>query len=922
MSLLLAAVALLQVQVRDEPKDWKLIATDHFNIYYPSDELLPRAKEFAAWFERARKEHQQTMGGDPPRIHVFLYRSYFDLQQSSFLATTNSTLPLAARVRAPFQLKESAPPQNQCLECRPDSKSRALALAEPLRNRIFIHCQASDRWNYWFLKHELAHQFQFAHLYAFRIPSWLIALKDPLIPEWWWEGGADYWAGIFDSDKDTWVRDLANERLYDLKELYSPDILNTYDYLAIYYEGSYFWRFLDDEYGPGTGRKLYDRTNHGLPIASQKPVQNVVGKSRKEIEKDFEANLRQKWAGMMAGRTAPTDRLTDTREYYRRQTLGGRWSPDGKKLAWVSDSKVVPDLFVDGKGLLGWDRSPDGSALSSIPAWSPDGKTLVVVEQRMNRDRFLFVGVSGGCEVVSVDFDELYDPQFSPDGKKIVFAALKNGTSDIYTMTLADHSIERITNDPEGDFHPAYSPDGRLAWIKETEGHTVLYVDGKPVTKSWALLGTPEWAPDGKSIVLTADVGGVWDAFSVDPSTGKAKRLTKFKGGVGYPAWHPTDGTLVFTYFEARGTDLYRVKPEPQDEPAFDQEDRKPWYEQFKKGEPQGKPEEKTRVFGVNWLQFPVTSYSLVLPGLEFEAGDRDAENTFTLGGYGTGSRSWTAATSVTNTRWRPTVGAAGAVSRSSNLLEAEGTGFVNLPLLETFEVGAGWIARERSEYFNPPPNAYIFDSGPSVSALYTNQKGYQPRDPSWGLSLGGTASFFRDQYGGDRELDEYFGFLETSTNVIDQDLILWNRWTYERLVGRVFLQDEVLKIRNFVRGARDLEGLEDVSTSVEIRFPLYRDFLWKPLELIGLGEWLILKDLRGFVFGDFGWLGTTGSAFVRDHNMAYSTGAGLRLDLSFMFWPIVNGRVPIRLEGWWAFVGQPFEPNRGAIGGAFTIGY
>jgi hypothetical protein len=54
----------------------------------------------------------------------------------------------------------------------------------------------------------------------------------------------------------------------------------------------------------------------------------------------------------------------------------------------------------------------------------------------------------------------------------------------------------------------------------------------------------------------------------------------------------------------------------------------------------------------------------------------------------------------------------------------------------------------------------------------------------------------------------------------------------------------------------------------------------------------------------------------------AYSTGIGLRLDLSFMVWPVVNGRVPIRLEGWWAFVGQPEEKNRGMVGGGFTIGF
>ena len=34
------------------------------------------------------------------------------------------------------------------------------------------------------------------------------------------------------------------------------------------------------------------------------------------------------------------------------------------------------------------------------------------------------------------------------------------------------------------------------------------------------------------------------------------------------------------------------------------------------------------------------------------------------------------------------------------------------------------------------------------------------------------------------------------------------------------------------------------------------------------------------------------------------------------MIWPIVNGRAPIRLEGWWAIVGQDNDDARGALGG------
>lgn len=920
MSALLAAAVLLQVQVRDEPKDWKLITTEHFNVYYPSDELLPRAREFAGWFEQARTELTQTMGPGPDRVHVFLYRSYHDLRQSSFLGTPKIQ-PLAQRLQVPV-FRDSPATSRDCSECRLNSKSRALALAEPLRNRIFIHCQASDRWNYWFLKHELAHQFQFQHLYAFRLPSWLITLKNPVVPQWWWEGGADYWAGIFDPEKDAWVRDLADERLYDLKELFNPDILNPHDYLSIYYQGSYFWRFLDEEYGPGTARKLYDRTDRGLPLASQKPVQHIAGKDRKDIERDFEASLRARWAPLLEGRTRPKDRLTDTREYYRRRTLGGVWSPDGKRLAWVSDSEVVPELFVDGVGLLGWNRNLAGSRLVSVPTWSPDGKRLVVVEQRLNRDRLLLVDMDGGSTTIAPDVDEIYDPSWSPDGKRIVFAGLKHGTSDLYTVTVDDEVLERLTTDAAADSSPFYFKDGRLAWIKDTEGRTTVYVDGKPVTKTWALLSRVTWAPEGKSLVVSAAVDGVYDAFEVDPATGKAKRLTKFRGGVGFPSYHPTDGTLVLSYFEGRGFDLFRVKPEPQDEPNFDQEDQKSWYDQFKKAPPAGTPEDKSRVFGVNWLQFPVSSFSLLLPGVEFVAQDRDAENTLAIAGYGTGSRFWNAGATVANTRWRPTLGVTAGAARDDDTLTSLATGFINLPLLETLEVGAGWTVRNRSEYFEPPPSAYVFDSGPTASLLYSNLRGVHPRDASWGLSAGASATVFSEDFGGERELNEYYAFVESAHQVIDQDLILWVRGTWQRLVGRRLFDDEFSDMRQLVRGADgDLEGLSAYAAHVELRFPIYRDFLWKPLELIGIGEWLILKDLRGFVFGDLGWE-VTRVGGMHEVFRAWSAGVGLRLDLSFMLWPVVNGRVPLRLEGWWAHVGQPFEENRGVFGGGFTLGF
>jgi len=170
--------ALAQVQVRDEPKDWKLITTPHFNIYYPSEELFPRAREFAGWFEESYVDLVQKTGGEPRRVHVFLYRSFHDLLEASYFGSPKEDFPAKGIRGMPLgpaflgsSLSSGTKETSGAFRCRLRPHSRALAISEPLRDRIFIHCQASDRWNRWFAHHELAHHFQFANLYPFQIPS-------------------------------------------------------------------------------------------------------------------------------------------------------------------------------------------------------------------------------------------------------------------------------------------------------------------------------------------------------------------------------------------------------------------------------------------------------------------------------------------------------------------------------------------------------------------------------------------------------------------------------------------------------------------------------------------------------------------------------------------------------------------------------
>jgi hypothetical protein len=308
------------------------------------------------------------------------------------------------------------------------------------------------------------------------------------------------------------------------------------------------------------------------------------------------------------------------------------------------------------------------------------------------------------------------------------------------------------------------------------------------------------------------------------------------------------------------------------------------------------------------------------LPGLEVSLGDLDGENALSLEAQGVSGRMWSASAALVNTRWWPTLGATAEARRMGEIYEASVGPSVELSFWSLFTVGVGWAGRYRTEVEEGRNEPHFFDSGPSVSFLFSSQRGYQPRDPACGFAFGGSAALFREEFGGQRNLDEMFAFLEASTDLA-QDWIVWSRVTFEKLQARALLEDESLKIREVVRGARGLEGTERGVASVEFRFPIWRDLLLEPLEVIGLGEWLILKDLRGFLFGQAGYAGP-GIRIARDESSALSVGIGLRVDFSFMLWPVVNARVPTRIEVWWACVSQENEPVRGAVGVAFQLGF
>ncbi len=168
--------------------------------------------------------------------------------------------------------------------------------------------------------------------------------------------------------------------------------------------------------------------------------------------------------------TAPEIRLTD----FGRETGPAFWSPDGRKLLFVSNvqagSSSVGKLWVTTVDTLKGaavksETLPLSNEIHSVrwAAWSPDGKEIVIEDDRGADKRVMWVVRADGLNP-----EKLLDYQgttyggldWMRDGKTIVFSGLAEGRLQLYSISRSGGPARLLTHDSGNLLHPRVSPDG------------------------------------------------------------------------------------------------------------------------------------------------------------------------------------------------------------------------------------------------------------------------------------------------------------------------------------------------------------------------------------------------------------------------------------------------------------------------------
>ena len=158
------------------------------------------------------------------------------------------------------------------------------------------------------------------------------------------------------------------------------------------------------------------------------------------------------------------------------------------------------------------------------------------------------------------------DPAWSPDGREIVFSSFRHGEighgkSAIYVMRADGENVRRLTNNPDGAGQPAWSPDNRQIIFSSYRYHAgdsgpqiyVMQADGANVrrlTDHSALDYHPTWSPDGRRIAFQSDRNRlVWlddDIYVMDTDGKNIRNLTEHPGRDRHPMWSPNGHQIVF----------------------------------------------------------------------------------------------------------------------------------------------------------------------------------------------------------------------------------------------------------------------------------------------------------------------------------------------------------------------------------------
>ena len=202
------------------------------------------------------------------------------------------------------------------------------------------------------------------------------------------------------------------------------------------------------------------------------------------------------------------------------------------------------------------------------PAWSPDGRRLAYVSfERGNSSIYIQDITTGSRELVSSFRGINSGPAFSPDGRRLALTLSRSGNPEIYVMDLGSKSLTQITNQFGIDTSPAWSPDGNsIYFTSDRGGRPQVYQapasggGASRVTFEGSYNADPSISWDGQKIAVAQGAGNTYRVAVMDRSMGSPRWSTISPGSLDEsPSFAPNASMILYAAREGRRGVLYAV---------------------------------------------------------------------------------------------------------------------------------------------------------------------------------------------------------------------------------------------------------------------------------------------------------------------------------------------------------------------------